>query len=268
MSAGALTLVNTRPRGTSEGWTPVLEAGGWNVLHLPLIDIARPLDPEPVREMWRDPSRWSAWMFVSAAAVSHFFSLRPAPSPGEPAPVSVVGLPSVWATGPGTAAALLAAGVAACRIEQPRPDSLQFDSEALWEQVSPMVRANDRVCIVRGGDAEGRAAGRDWLVQQLLSRGVRVDTVVAYRRVQPSWSPATVLRARGAADAVWVFASSQALEHLSALCPGQDWSDATAIASHPRIAEVAQRRGFGTVICVRPGLEPLRAALAGLKGRA
>ena len=86
-------------------------------------------------------------MFVSAQAVRLFFAQRP-PGLNLNAP-----MPRCWATGPGTARALIEAGVAAQSIDQPRATAGQFDTEALWAVVGAQVRAGDDVLIVRGMDA-------------------------------------------------------------------------------------------------------------------
>ena len=45
----------------------------------------------------------------------------------------------------------------------------------------------------------------------------------------------------------WHFSSSEAIGHLLDLAPGADWSAASALATHPRIAEHARGAGFGLV---------------------
>jgi uroporphyrinogen-III synthase len=168
-----------------------------------------------------------------------------------------------WATGPGTAEALRQAGWPADRIDAPAADAPQFDSEALWSQVQHQAQAPLRVLIVRGSDAQGRMAGRDWLATQLAEAGVQVDTVVAYARRLPALDGAALARARRAADdgTVWLFSSSEAVANLLALLPGQPWRGARAVATHPRIARAARQAGFGAVRESRPALADVAASI-------
>jgi uroporphyrinogen-III synthase len=109
----------------------------------------------------------------------------------------------------------------------------------------------------------GAGAGRDWLAQQLRAAQVEVDFVVSYIRVLPTLSPAQLALARQAATdgSVWLFSSSQALQNLKQILPGQDWSMARAVASHPRIEKAARLAGFGAVKLTRPVLNELMASI-------
>ena len=51
---------------------------------------------------------------------------------------------------------------------------------------------------------------------------------------------------------IWMFSSSEAIDHLQALAPTAHWQAARALASHPRIAERARALGFGAVTLVSP----------------
>jgi uroporphyrinogen-III synthase len=195
-------------------------------------------------------------MFVSGNAVRGFFS-------GRPDALAWPMRTRAWATGNGTRDALLQAGVALALIDAPQESSVQFDSETLWQQVKRNVTPGWRVLIVRGGDADGTAAGRDWLSAQLHDAGAQVDLVVAYLRRAPSWGEAQRQQARDCAraDSAWLFSSSQAVTHLLGQLPGQDWSQARAVATHPRIAKAAREAGFGVVCESRPTVDAVVAAL-------
>jgi uroporphyrinogen-III synthase len=168
-----------------------------------------------------------------------------------------------WATGTGTRQALLDAGVAAGRVDAPQPHASQFDSETLWEVVAGQVRAGERVLVVRGAEQGRDGAGRDWLAERLLASGVQVHSVTAYVRAAPEFSSEQMTQARRGAEAgsVWLFSSSQAIGHLQALLPGQDWSQAGAVATHPRIAQTAREAGFGVVCESRPTEDAVTSAL-------
>jgi uroporphyrinogen-III synthase len=195
-------------------------------------------------------------MFVSGNAVRNFFMHRPAGMPWPPQT-------RAWAPGDGTRAALLSAGVPGALVDSPPAQSEQFDSETLWQQVGSQVAPGDRVLIVRGGDAPGQGNGRDWLAEQLAKAGARVMAVAAYLRRAPHFDDAALKQARQSSGdgSVWLFSSSQAIGHLQALMPDQDWSAASAVATHARIAKAARRAGFGVVCESRPALDAVVAAL-------
>ena len=93
--------------------------------------------------------------------------------------------------------------------------------------------------------------GRDWLAEQLGQAGATVAFLAAYERHAPRWQAAerALLDQALACPAqwLWLFSSSEAVGHLGLLAPGADWSQAAAMASHPRIEAAARRLGFGRV---------------------
>ena len=241
-----MRLIVTRPAAQARSWVDALRALGLDAQALPLIDITALADPSPVHAAWQGLEGFSLIVFVSANAVEQFFAARP---PAAAWPEGLV----AGATGPGTTAALGAAGVA--RVEAPATDAPQFDSEALWSRLASWSWTGRRVLVVRGED------GRDWLAEQLRARGAEVSFVAAYRRRCPVLgAPAQGLLVAARADPaqhLWIFSSSEALVHLQSLAPGADWSAAQAVASHPRIAEAARRAGFGRVELVAPDAQAL-----------
>ena len=247
-----MALVVTRPVQEAERWAARLREAGVDAIVLPLLAIGPAPDASPLRQAAAAADRYAAVMFVSANAVEAFFACAPAFRRAR-----------AWAPGPATRDALLAAGVPGERIAAPAADAAQFDSESLWTRVEDDVRAGDRVLLVRGGDGAGRARGRDWIAQQLAARGVAVDTVEAYTRQAPAWDEAALDAARRAAadGSWWLFSSSEAARHLAGLLPGQDWSRARAIATHPRIADTVRALGFGEVRGSRPGLAEVLASI-------
>jgi uroporphyrinogen-III synthase len=122
------------------------------------------------------------------------------------------------------------------------------------------------VLIVRGGDAKGQGAGRDWLAEQLRDAGAKVDDVVAYRRIRPVWTAAQEALARRWVDdgSIWLFSSSEAVANLVASLPGQSFGQARAVATHPRIAQAAREAGFGCVLKTRPTLDDVVASIESL----
>jgi uroporphyrinogen-III synthase len=244
-----MRLIVTRPAAQAATWVADLRDLGVDAVALPLLGIAPPADAAPVCAAWRGLDGCALVVFVSVNAVLHFFAKRPA---GAPWPDGVL----AGATGPGTAAALRAAGLAEALIVEPAADAPAFDSEALWARLEGRDWAGRRVLMVRGED------GRDWLAQTLRERGAQPEFVAAYRRLAPE--PDDVGRALLQAALAeplahaWLFSSSEAVQNLHLLAPAADWSRATALATHARIAAAALSLGFG---CVEP-VAPLPAAVA------
>lgn len=247
-----MAVVLTRPLADAQRWAERLRERGIPALVLPLLEIGPAPDSQALRRAAVTINEYAAVMFVSANAVQGFFAASP-----------VFDQPRAWAPGPATGDALRAAGVDAARIDAPAADAAQFDSESLWQQVRGQLRAGDRLLLVRGADREGRSRGRDWLAGQLAAAGVQVETVVAYSRRAPAWDVAAREQAsRAAADgSLWLFSSSEAIANLAALLPGQDWRQARALATHPRIAQAVRSLGFGVVQESRPAFEDVLASI-------
>lgn len=263
-------LYVTRPAHEAQAWVEALVAAGWPARALPLIEIAAPADPAALaaREAVRQrASTFDALMFVSGAAVTHFFQGL--------APQAWRTGTRFWAPGPATGQrlkdALASQGLPADRVDMPAADSDNFDSESLWPVVSPMVRPGTRILIVRGlsqgagptsrGNIPGQ--GREWLIERCREAGAHVEGCAAYERRAPAWTDASLqlVREGSGAGHAWLFSSSEALDHLSGVPGTPDWRSACAMATHPRIAERAHRIGFGSVMTLRPTLPDLFAAL-------
>jgi uroporphyrinogen-III synthase len=264
-------LIVTRPAAEAAHWVQALRDRGWPALALPLINIGEPTSAKAraALQAWR--ANWSqvdALLFVSGAAVSHFFAegavARPRGSFNT----------RFWAPGPGTARQLAqtlgALGIAPDRIDLPPADAAQFDSEHLWPVVASQVVAGSRILIVRGSSTDAAAAdgsvpghGRDWLIRQCEDAGARVDGCVAYERRPPVFDDADHALVAQATEAgnVWLFSSSEALAALRVAQPSARWTEATALVTHPRIAQSARDAGFGRVIESRPSLPDVLRAL-------
>ncbi|MBT2323190.1 uroporphyrinogen-III synthase [Variovorax paradoxus] len=254
----ATPVIVTRPAREAARWVGELRTAGIAAIALPLIAIEPLDDPQPLRAAWQRLADYDALMFVSAAAVEHFFGDR------SPAPAAL--RQRFWATGPGTCGALQQAGVPVSVIDAPSAAADQFDSETLWELVQTQVRPGVRVLIVRGSDASGQPSGRDWLARQVVAAGGACDAVAAYRRLAPPLDAAQrQLAAEGASGrALWLFSSSEAIANLCHALPATNWQSARAITTHARIAEAARSAGFGTVRIAAPGLAALVASIESL----
>jgi len=299
-----MRVIVTRPETDAQAWLDAIQKAGHEAVYLPLIEIGPALDTHAVDLAWQQWSRWQAVMFVSAQAVRMFFAQRPHQVPLETKQslqdstyvLEQSAGPRYWATGPGTRQALIDAGVAANCIDAPTADSAQFDSEALWQVVQPTLTKQAPVLIVRGYEdasdsnapttthanpnpnprlgpdpsnnqpAYLQGVGRDWLAQQIVEAGARVEFVVAYSRRPPKWSAQQLDMAEQAAsdNSVWCFSSSQALLHLQAQLPDLQWDQARCITTHARIAQTAREVGFVKVVQTRPVLSDVLASLESL----
>lgn len=248
-----MRLIVTRPPAQAAAWVAELQALGQDAQALPLIDIGPPADVAPVAAAWHALADDALVMFVSANAVAQFFAHRPPAAAWPPAL-------QAGATGPGTVAALHAAGLAPAQMVAPPDDAPSFDSEALWAELQGRDWAGRRVLVVRGED------GRDWLADTLRSRGAQVRFVAAYRRIapRPDTAQLALLAAAQAAPAqhLWLFSSSEAVAHLCALVPRADWSRSQAVASHARIAQAARDAGFAAVALAPPRAAAVAALVA------
>jgi uroporphyrinogen-III synthase len=257
----AATVLVGRPREQADAWVGELAALGVPARALPLIDIAGAPDPAAVDAVFAqvEAAVEPVLVFVSPNAVIGFFE---AVASVRGTPVHALAWPAqarAAATGPGTVAALRECGVPLERIAAPAADAAQFDSEALWWAIAGWPWARRPVWIVRGN------GGRDWLGQQLRDAGADVRVVQSYSRAAPALSEeGLALLAEALAQParwIWMFSSSEAIDHLQALAPQSAWHAGRALASHPRIAERARSLGFGTVTSVSPTAVSVAAAV-------
>lgn len=252
MSESPRVLV-TRPARQAADWVTRLRAAGIDAAALPLIAIDAAPDPAALRSAWEQLRQMRLAVFVSPNAAECFFSARP-PAVSWPAGTRAA------AVGPGTSRVLRALGVAAAQIVEPANTAPQFDSEALWEQLRGTDWRGAKVLIVRGD------GGREWLAQTLRAQGADVSHVCAYRRSAPCLENAQRdLLAAALLEPqrhLWFFSSSEAIANLETIAgPGADWSHARALATHPRIAESAQRLGFERVAQAHPAFDAVSACI-------
>jgi len=258
-------LLVTRPREQAGPWVERLRQAGVDAWALPLIEIVPSDDPAPLHAAWRGLGEAAFVMFVSPNAVVRFFAARP---PGAAWPPGLdAGCP-----GAGTAQALQAALQAAGGVAPGQGMTLVApalgqaeESESLWALLRARPWAGRRVHIVRG------QTGRDWLVERWQEAGAQVEVVAAYAQRPPVLGPAERERLEQAMREphvhVFSLSSAQAVDHLGRLAPGADWSRATALVSHPRVAAAARSAGFLSVRGAEPGWQGLLQAWADLESR-
>jgi uroporphyrinogen-III synthase len=248
-----MRVLVTRPAPQAAEWVARLREVGVDAFALPLICVAPAADASAVREAWLGLSANRLVVFVSPNAAEQFMAARPS---GSAWPHGV----TAASTGPGTTRALLAQGVPAGQIAQPAGDAPQFDSEALWRQLQATDWNGAQVLIVRGD------GGREWLAETLRARGATVALLAAYRRCTPQLNADEQALLSAALEAprdhLWLFSSSEALDHLAALAgSATDWSRSRALTTHPRIAARAQQLGLGEVGVSRSTLAAVRVCI-------
>jgi uroporphyrinogen-III synthase len=237
-------IVITRPSKQAAGLASEIAALGGKPLIFPAIVILPPNDRGPLEEALHRLTEFDYAIFVSANAVEY--------GVGDPAawPRNLVAL----APGPGTAAALRAAGLAEVRMP-----TTTMDSDGMLALPELTSVAGKRVIIFRGGGI------RDVLRDALLARGARVVQVDCYRRARPAAGAAGLIEAwrEGRVDAVTI-TSSEGLENLWAILDseGRRYFAATpTFVPHPRIAEHARATGIAKAIVTPPADSGLLASL-------
>ena len=279
------TVIVTRPERDAQHWVLQLQQSGIDAETFPLIEIA-PLSSaahvQALKDAWQALQGYTACLFVSGHAVEHFFKENPAFAQDTRAQEAINTVASqdfgrippnlrFMAPGPGTVAALRAAGIPAAQIDAPAPDASQFDSEALWQVIGQRDWQGRRVLIVRGqsAGAEGNSSGRDWIARQWHAAGATLDFVGVYQRRAPQLTEAQEQRARAASadGSIWLFSSSEAVANLVhlAVMQGVNWSGARALATHPRIVDAVRAAGWGVVVESRPALQDIREKLGSIE---
>ena len=237
-------IVITRPARQAALLARQIAAVGGRPLIFPAIVILPPEDRRALDDAQRSLSRFDYAIFVSANAAEFGVGDPAAWPPRLPA----------FAPGPGTAAALAAAGIA--DVRQPRST---MDSEGLLELPELAAPAGRQVIIFRGG------AGRELLGDTLTARGALVTYVDCYRRVPPQSGAEGLIVAwrERRIDAV-TFTSSEGLDNLWAILDAFGRSELAAtpvFVTHPRIADRAHALKLSRVIVAAPTDAGLIASL-------
>lgn len=247
MASGTrLRILVTRPLSQAHGLVERLNSFGLDAHALPLITIEPVPDVFQVQQLVAALKNLDMIIFVSPNAVQQFIQAASRQSWGWPDDVRVGGL------GPGTVQALLDSGLGLEQITAPPAQGQQFDSEALWNELAKQGWSGRRVMIVRGD------GGRDWLASQFRAAGSQVSFVQAYTRTLPAWTPLQQALAQQAMEVpdehLWLFSSSQSVDHLLQLCPqGQPvWPRSRALVTHLRISERTRQAGFSRILLSPP----------------
>ncbi|MEO8507059.1 MAG: uroporphyrinogen-III synthase [Betaproteobacteria bacterium] len=222
-------IVVTRPARQAGGLAAQLAALGATPLVFPAIVILPPPDPDALARAHAALDQFHIAIFASANAVEYGV-----PDPGRwPARLRT------FAPGPGTAAALAAAGIHGVAIPQ-----ASFDSEGLLALPGLADVAGLRVAIFRG---EG---GRELLGDALAARGATVAYVDCYRRAAPRSGAGLMEALRAGRVHALTLTSSEGLDNLWRLLAAdarRRVQRLPAFAPHPRIAAHAHELGLTAV---------------------
>lgn len=243
------TIVVTRPQRQALVLGDAIARCGGQAFYSPLLDILPVADDHDLRAAAGALADTALAIFISPNAVEHALPALLAGGAWPPG-VAVAGI------GPGTVAALAAAGVGSVLSPLDR-----FDSEAMLELAalqSDQV-AGKRVAIFRGD------GGRELLADTLRARGAQVDCVACYRRLPPAqgFGALAALLHAGRADAL-TLSSSEGLRYLLA---GLDPAALVVLrmlpvfAPHQRIADNARSSGLQQVVLTKPADAGMLAGL-------
>ena len=219
-----------RPQQQAAAQIDLFARAGAVVLALPLLEIRRPDDRQPLLDAADNLAAYDLVVFVSPTAIDQampvLLAKRNWPEQAQPAVV-----------GRGSAAALRR--WVALEPLLPHDGS---DSEALLRRPELQALSGKRVLILRGN------GGRELLAGQLRQRGAHVDIVEAYRRVLPATDISPLFEP---GPTVLLATSSEALSNLLQLAGEsrrQSLQSLVIFAIHQRIADHARSLGFARVL--------------------
>lgn len=217
----APTILITRPIGQHESLVNGCIKLGFNVRHLPCLEIT-PKDSSS--ELLQKSKLADLILFTSRNAVIHAHKQLPLPWVNK----------TVHAIGAATAGTL-------SQFEQntefdPEPP---FNSESYLHQISS--RPAQKILIVKG------AGGRDLIASELNSKGWEVQTVDVYRRSLPDLSPEDISTAfQIPRPQIISITSNETLENLVTLAKGH-WDllkDLPLVVNSQRCRDLANSMGF------------------------
>lgn len=219
------SFVVTRPAGESHALATRLRRLGARVCALAPFRLIACGDRDALQAALIQAESADVLVFASVYAVRHTFAARPAFKPQG----------RVLAQGPATAKALAQHAIAA---ELP---AAGYRSEDVL--VHPWLAEAKHVVRMTG------AGGRDWLVKQLISRGVDARDLPVYARDALTPRPDTLARIDALTHPHLIVSSREALLALPALLGGARWlrlAAAPIFVSSERLAVLAR-----TMHCAR-----------------
>jgi uroporphyrinogen-III synthase len=233
-------VVITRPGRQAAIFAQRLALVGGEPIVCPAMVIAPPVDDAAFRDALARLAEYDFALFVSANAAEAVLTRDLA----WPASLTAI------AVGPTTADALILGGIERVLVPPSR-----FDSEGVLELPALQDVAGKRLVIFRGEGADG-GAGRELMRTTLKKRGAKVDAVICYRRVRPTFDAdgLVALWRQGKVDAV-IATSAEVLDNFLAMIgePGRRLLESTPLfVPHPRIAAHAKEKGLTRVVTTEP----------------
>lgn len=232
MQISGKKLVVTRPKPESQHSCAFFESLGASPIAIPMMDICPVTDPQKkaaIQSKIFDIDLYDFVIFVSKNAVREAVEWLDRCWPMLPENIIWIGI------GKGTTKLLQQEGIpATTNSGQTTEDLLQ------WPILSELV--NKKILIIRG---EG---GRPTMGDALEQRGARVDYLNLYQRI-PLDHTIDQLSAGDFANLILI-TSGEGLENLQASLAkhAKMWCDKTIITPSQRVAELAIRHGWQSVV--------------------
>lgn len=232
-------IIATRPLAQNSGWATRLQALGYQVAELPLLDItavATAAGQQAVKDCILELDSYDAVIFVSQNAVEHAWQQVETYWPQLPLGLNLI------AVGRSTATRVSEL------FELPVTSAQQaMNTEELLALPQLMAVAGKKILICRG------QGGRPTLGTALESRGARVDYCELYRRGLPTGAGAALgrLALNPATDVIALF-SGETFENLCLAASAAEL-DPTQLRQVPllvpgeRVARMATEAGFNQV---------------------
>lgn len=233
-----MRVVVTRAEHQNEELTKLLTDIGAEVLALPLICIAPPLDSEPLEQAAAKVDEYDWIIFTSANAVAAFKPQLPARA-------------KVAAIGTATRDAAQRAGWAVALVPE------QYVAESLVEALRGESLQGCRILL------PSAAATRDVVPPALRRLGAIIDVVEAYRNVIPVEAASLASDIFRPPYPDWVtFASSSAVHHLVELAGGEPLRRSKIATIGP--ATSATVRSYGLTVDAEGKAHTIRGLLEAL----
>lgn len=249
----ARCVLVTRPEGTDDTLTDLLQAGGIRVLQLPLIEVAPIASDDPAMEHLSDAlsdlSRYDWLIFASANAAKFFFHFLTASNKTLDADCKIA------AVGRSTALALETLG----RVVDLVP--AEHNAKNLIDTLTTEHDMRARNVLWPRTDI-----GEETIRDELYAAGATVDPVIVYRTSLPrdlaetKQRLASMLESREI-DAI-ALTSGQAARNLAQLLPEGDKLDGVQIAAIGPVTAQAIQEALGRSVDIQP--DPERCTARGL----
>lgn len=217
-----LTVVVTRTAEQAGALVNPLRALGAEVVVMPVIEIADPLDSSELEASIADIACYDWLVLTSTNAVDRFLTHLSEIGP----PAEVLRHVKVAAVGPVSAERVRAYGI------EPAVVPKDFRAEGVVEALGERhIGSGSRVLVPRAAEA------RDVLPEQLGALGAEVNAVDLYRLVPAEPDPATLERIGAGQVDVVIFASGATARHFVELLEAHGF-DAANVAATTDIASI------------------------------